>query len=535
MPSATAVHGAAPQIGQRIRAAGLPLRRRRGGQRRRPSAINEARRLAERQGQQPARRRAAARTPRAWPRRSSACPASCAATTARSPPATSASSRSPRRARRWRAPSACRSSIRAGPQRGGRGRGQRRRVAARGPGRIPRRRCRGRSTLAAVCAWLDARRLVTTELYVIPPTYRKVAVAVGLHVKAGYGVDAVRRWVELVLRQYLAPLPPYGPAGDGWPLGRRVHGPELEAAALQVEGVEWLEGLVVAGTDDDGVTWTVPGPIVARALRGRRNWPRSASSKGPPGVPGAELGPAPTAADADPGARPARGVLMRPFARAADARPVGACLARRHRDRRGQRRRRAGPAGRRTLARHGAARRARRAGLRQRLPAVPQRSRARPGGARGVGTRCPAGACRGGPAAARPARRTCPLRGAISAPRPAWGPGRCARRAGSPSMIATVSSSPRAGGPRARLRPVVTGAAAPHRARADAPRRPRGVWRRRPVRHRHGPALAAQRARGAGGAGRRRRGAARSASPSARADASRCCARMAPSRRATRA
>jgi hypothetical protein len=104
-----------------------------------------------------------------------------------------------------------------------------------------------RGLLRCVCDWLDARRLVTTELYVVPPTYRKVAVSVGLVVKPGFGVEAVRAWVELVIRQYLAPLPPYGPGGTGWPLGRRVHGPELEAAALQVEGVEFLEGLQVAG------------------------------------------------------------------------------------------------------------------------------------------------------------------------------------------------------------------------------------------------------------------------------------------------
>jgi len=117
-----------------------------------------------------------------------------------------------------------------------------------------------RALLDAVCAHLDARRLVTTELYVLPPTYRAVAVAVGLQVKPGYGADAVRRWVELVLRQYLAPLPPYGPAGEGWPLGRRVHGPELEAAALQVEGVEFLEGLNVAARLADG-GWQ-PGTVV---------------------------------------------------------------------------------------------------------------------------------------------------------------------------------------------------------------------------------------------------------------------------------
>ncbi len=103
-----------------------------------------------------------------------------------------------------------------------------------------------RSQLRAVCQFLDARRLVTTELHVAPPTYRRISVSVGIAVKPGYGTEAVRRWVEQLLRQYLCPLPPFGPEGAGWPLGRRVHGPELEAAALQVEGVEYLEGLRLA-------------------------------------------------------------------------------------------------------------------------------------------------------------------------------------------------------------------------------------------------------------------------------------------------
>jgi len=112
-----------------------------------------------------------------------------------------------------------------------------------------------RNMLRAVCEWLDMRRLVTTELYVIPPVYRRVAVAVGVQVKPGYGVEAVRHWVELVIRQYLAPLPPYGPEGQGWPLGRRVHGPELEAAALQVEGVQFLDDLKVAGWNEEQNAW----------------------------------------------------------------------------------------------------------------------------------------------------------------------------------------------------------------------------------------------------------------------------------------
>lgn len=149
-----------------------------------------------------------------------------------------------------------------------------------------------RTLLREVCEYLDARRLVTTELYVIPPTYRKIAVAVGLRAKPGYGIEAVRRWTELVLRQYLAPLPPYGPDGHGWPLGRAVYGPELEAAALQVEGVELLEGLSVSSWNDATGAWNAPtrAPVQLHA------WEVSELAEitvvqGQPLVPGEALGP----------------------------------------------------------------------------------------------------------------------------------------------------------------------------------------------------------------------------------------------------
>ncbi|GAB2708158.1 putative baseplate assembly protein [Aliiglaciecola aliphaticivorans] len=109
-----------------------------------------------------------------------------------------------------------------------------------------------KNQLRSVCQYLDARRLITTEIYVLPPKYVPVAIAVGVKVKNGFGIDAVRHWVELALRQFLAPLPPYGPGGQGWPLGRRVHSAELEAAAHQVEGVEYLEGLQLVGWDAAG-------------------------------------------------------------------------------------------------------------------------------------------------------------------------------------------------------------------------------------------------------------------------------------------
>jgi hypothetical protein len=116
-----------------------------------------------------------------------------------------------------------------------------------------------RALLSAVCAQLDARRLVTTELYVVPPTYHQIAVSVGVHAQPGYSGNAVCTWVEKVLRQYLSPMPPYGPAGAGWPLGRQVFGPELMAAALQVEGIDYLDPIQLGELDANG-DWQAVDP-----------------------------------------------------------------------------------------------------------------------------------------------------------------------------------------------------------------------------------------------------------------------------------
>lgn len=112
-----------------------------------------------------------------------------------------------------------------------------------------------RTTLRRVCAYLDERRLITTELWVVPPAYRKLAVSVGVVVKSGHPIEGVRRWVELLVRQFLAPLPPYGPEGQGWPLGRPVIARELEAAVVQVEGVQYLSGAIrLAYDNQNGAT-----------------------------------------------------------------------------------------------------------------------------------------------------------------------------------------------------------------------------------------------------------------------------------------
>ena len=49
------------------------------------------------------------------------------------------------------------------------------------------------------------------------------------------------------IRQHLAPLPPYGPAGGGWPFGRDVSEPDVEAAVLRVQGVRLVHDVIVEG------------------------------------------------------------------------------------------------------------------------------------------------------------------------------------------------------------------------------------------------------------------------------------------------
>jgi hypothetical protein len=161
-----------------------------------------------------------------------------------------------------------------------------------------------RALLRSVARHLDRRRLLTTELYVIPPEYRPLAVAAGVAVRDGYQVDAVRRWVELILRQFLAPVPPFGPGGGGWPLGRTVRRAELEAVAVQVDGVEFLEDLRLAVPDGSGgwsdrplVTlerWMVPELVEITVVEGQPLEPGSGYQPAtPPDPEGTVIAPLP--------------------------------------------------------------------------------------------------------------------------------------------------------------------------------------------------------------------------------------------------
>ncbi|MEX0759457.1 MAG: putative baseplate assembly protein, partial [Tistlia sp.] len=95
-----------------------------------------------------------------------------------------------------------------------------------------------------VCAHLDRRRLLTTELYVIGPSY--LGVEVRLEVVAAADADAavLTLDIEAAVATYLHPLTG-GADGQGWPFGGTLFYGELYRRAL-LAGVERLPELVVS-------------------------------------------------------------------------------------------------------------------------------------------------------------------------------------------------------------------------------------------------------------------------------------------------
>jgi hypothetical protein len=129
--------------------------------------------------------------------------------------------------------------------------------------------------LDAVCAWLDPRRLVTTEIFLRGPVYKKVWVSVAIDVESERSIGEVRQAVEYALRSTLAPLPPEGaesgpdallplftrtaPAGlRGWPLRKSVVALELAAITARVPGVTAVRELLLAGEADTTTRPSIP-------------------------------------------------------------------------------------------------------------------------------------------------------------------------------------------------------------------------------------------------------------------------------------
>jgi predicted phage baseplate assembly protein len=91
-------------------------------------------------------------------------------------------------------------------------------------------------TLRAVCAYLNAHRLVTNELYVLPPRYRQVQVRAEIVVRPEADLAEVNRALAARLVEYLDPL--RGGDGSGWPFGGPIYYSTLCRMVLDVPGVD---------------------------------------------------------------------------------------------------------------------------------------------------------------------------------------------------------------------------------------------------------------------------------------------------------
>jgi Baseplate J-like protein len=100
-----------------------------------------------------------------------------------------------------------------------------------------------RPLLETVYQYLDPRRPLAAEMYVIASEYVGLGISVAVEVRTGYGLLQVSQAVETALRSYLWPIPPGGADNTGWPLGGSVRSLELEVIVSQVAGVVEVNGL----------------------------------------------------------------------------------------------------------------------------------------------------------------------------------------------------------------------------------------------------------------------------------------------------
>lgn len=91
-------------------------------------------------------------------------------------------------------------------------------------------------------AYLDERRLLSTQLEVLAPAYQWVRARVRLHASAYADPDQVRTAVEAKLFAFLNPLVG-GPEGNGWPFGRDLFISDVMAALLAVPGVNFIRSV----------------------------------------------------------------------------------------------------------------------------------------------------------------------------------------------------------------------------------------------------------------------------------------------------
>jgi uncharacterized phage protein gp47/JayE len=99
-------------------------------------------------------------------------------------------------------------------------------------------------TLRTVCAYLDQRRLLTTELYVMSPGYQRVEVHADVIVNDNADLAEVSAALERSVSDYFHPLIG-GEDGQGWPFGGTIYYSRLNQRIFTVSGVQSITTLTI--------------------------------------------------------------------------------------------------------------------------------------------------------------------------------------------------------------------------------------------------------------------------------------------------
>ncbi|MEJ2454135.1 MAG: putative baseplate assembly protein [Candidatus Thiodiazotropha sp.] len=97
-------------------------------------------------------------------------------------------------------------------------------------------------TLRSVCACLNERRLLTTELYVIRPSYTEISVRSEVIALPSADVAQVKEAIQNALSDYFHPLKG-GEDGQGWPFGGDVYFSLVYRRVLEIDGVQRIQQL----------------------------------------------------------------------------------------------------------------------------------------------------------------------------------------------------------------------------------------------------------------------------------------------------
>lgn len=119
-------------------------------------------------------------------------------------------------------------------------------------------------TLQTVCAYLDRRRLLTTEVYVIRPTYQRVEVRGRVIITDDADPAEVHAGIEKALLPSFHPLTG-GEDGKGWPFGGTIFYSRVYQRVFTITGVQSIQRLAILLDGEEAPACT-DVPIMAGAL-----------------------------------------------------------------------------------------------------------------------------------------------------------------------------------------------------------------------------------------------------------------------------